>query len=65
LAIRTIEAANQRDRTILRLVAEGSSRNLDAFCVELDRGSVIIDSEDWVYSLGAFYDVEILSLRLL
>jgi hypothetical protein len=65
LATRTIEAANQRDRTMLRLVVEGSSRDLDAFCIEFDRGSVIVGGEDWVHSLGAFYDVEILSFRLL
>lgn len=65
MATRTIEAANQQTRMILRFVAEGSSEHLDAFCLEFNLGGVTIGGEDWVSYLGAFHDVRILSIRLL
>lgn len=64
MALRTIYATNESHQQLLRLSIEGTTESLDAFLIEFDLGSVIVGSEDWVYALAAFNDVEILDFKL-
>jgi hypothetical protein len=64
VAIRTLYAANESRRQLLRLSIEGTTKNLDSFFIEFDLGSVQVGGEDWVYALSAFHDVEILDFAL-
>jgi hypothetical protein len=64
VAIRTIYAVNEGHHQLLRLSVEGTTSSLDSFLIEFDLGSVRVGGEDWVYTLSAFHDVEVLDFTL-
>jgi hypothetical protein len=63
VAIRTVYAANDSHHQLLRLSIQGTTKSLDAFLIEFNLGSVTVGSEDWIYALSAFHDVEVLGLE--
>ena len=52
------ESAENED--VWRLVVRGSDHDLVAFDLEFNLGSVRMGDEDWIYSLAAIHNVEVL-----